>query len=406
MRLSPRPALPLAVLLLLLPAGAVLQFRAAAPAAAIVLALTVLLHRWAAGAWPWPRGAVAALALALTGWLGVSALWSIEPLRAAELGLRLAGFVLLGAMAARAMALTPPGALAPIAPALALGLALGAALALADGASGHAVRAWVRGLDEIPWNMGFGAKPAISLLALLLPLAVFRRGAPAWVAAGVAALALGAAMAVPAEGARLSLLAGLAAGGLALWLGPWVARAVGAGTAVVVLAAPWLVTAVLAWQPNLERLPLSAAHRVITWEFSAARIAERPWLGWGGEASRSLPGAEAPIPPEVLARHGLNAPFTREFFRVTEARMLQLHPHNMALQLWLELGLLGALLGAALALAAGWALGAHGAAGAGALAAGIVTAMTGYGVWQEWWIGLVLVVAAVLAARRVTSGRG
>jgi O-antigen ligase len=404
-RLTPRPALPLAVLLLLLPAGAVLQFRAAAPAATVVLALTVLLHRWAAGGWPWPRGAVPVAALALLGWLGVSALWSIEPWRAAELALRLAGFVLLGAMAARAMALTPPAALRLVAPALVLGVALGAALALGDGLSGHAVRAWVRGLDEIPWNMGFGAKPAISLLALLLPLAVFGAGLRWLLAMALAGLALAAALVVPAEGARLALLAALAAGVLALRLGPWVARGLGVGLAGAILAAPWLVGAALSWQPNLERLPLSAAHRVITWEFAAARIAERPVLGWGGEASRSLPGADALIPEAVLERHGLNAPFTRLYFRVTEGRMLQLHPHNMALQLWLELGVVGALLGASLAVAAGLALAAHGPAGAGAFAAGIVTAMTGYGVWQEWWIGLVLVAAAVLVAlRRVASG--
>jgi O-antigen ligase len=405
-RLSPRPALPIAVLLLLLPAGAVLQFRATAPAAAAVLALTVLLHRRAAGAWPWPRGAVAASALALLAWLGVSALWSIEPFRAAELALRLGAFVLMGAMAARAMTLTPAAALAPIPPALGLGVALGAVLALGDGVSGHAVRAWVRGLDVIPWNIGFGAKPAISLLALLLPLALFGARLPWPARAAVAGLAAGAALAVPADGARLSLLAGLAAGLAALWLGPWVARALGIGLAAVILAAPWLVGAVLAWQPMLDRLPPSAAHRVITWEFAAARIAERPLLGWGGEASRSLPGADAPIPEAVLERHGLNAPATRHFFRVTGARMLQLHPHNMALQLWLELGAVGALLGAALALAAGLALAAQGPGGAGAFAAGIVTVMTGYGAWQEWWIGLVLLAAATLAALRVTSGRG
>jgi O-antigen ligase len=350
---------------------------------------------------------VAGLALALMGLLGVSALWSIEPARALDGAVRLAALVALGAMAARALAETPPAALGPVPVALALGLGLGGALALGDGLSGHAVRAFVRGLDEIPWTIGFGAKPAITVLAMLLPLAAFAPGLPRWVRLVLVALGLAAAIVVPAEGARLAMLAGLGAGAAAWWLGGFVARGLGLALAAVILAAPWLVGLGLAAQPNLERLPLSAAHRVMTWEFAAARIAERPLLGWGGEASRSLPGADQPFSDATLTRHGLNAPFTRLYFQVTEAKQLQLHPHNMALHLWLELGLPGALLGAALALAVGLALAAHGPAGAGAFAAGIVTAMTGYGAWQEWWVGLVLLLAATLAAlRRLTSGKG
>lgn len=407
MRLEPRPALPLLVLLLLLPAGAVLQFRAIAPAAAVVLALTVALDRWATGRWPWPRGAPAAIGLALMAWLAASALWSIEPARALDLGLRLLALVGIGAMAARAFAEMPPQALRPIPGLLAAGLGLGAGLALADALAGHAVRAFVRGLDEIPWNIFFGAKPAITVLALLLPLAAFHPGLPRAPRVGLAALALAAALAVPAEGARLSLLAGLAAGAAAALLGPRVARGLGLALAGGILAAPWLLPAILAAEPGLHRLPPSAAHRVLTWEFVAERIAERPWLGWGGEASRSLPGGDLPFSEETLARFGLAAPEARRFFDETQARRLPLHPHNMALQLWLELGLAGALLGAALALAAGLALARHGPAGAGAFAAGIVTAMTGYGAWQEWWVGFLLVLAAALAAlRRAISGTG
>jgi exopolysaccharide production protein ExoQ len=94
---------------------------------------------------------------------------------------------------------------------------------------------------------------------------------------------------------------------------------------------------------------------------------------------------------------------------------LPLHPHNAPLQLWLELGVPGAVLFALtaaypwLALAAAeWPALFTAAAGA-ALTAAFVASLGTYGIWQEWWQGtlwfslfLVLVMgrAAVKRDRR------
>jgi O-antigen ligase len=89
-------------------------------------------------------------------------------------------------------------------------------------------------------------------------------------------------------------------------------------------------------------------------------------------------------------------------------QVLPLHPHNGALQVWLELGGIGALIAAALA----WSLGGAAArsrcppAAAGALASAAVTAMLSFGAWQAWWIAAMLLAAAVCAGLERSRGEG
>jgi O-antigen ligase len=407
--LTPRPALALLVLLAILPFGAVLQFRAIAPAAAVTLALTVIAGRWAAGAWPWPRGTLAWAALGLAALVTISALWAPEPGRVLNLGLRLLAFMALGAMAARVLAETPPERLAPLPWVLAGGVLAGGLAALYDDATGNALRAAVRGLQEAHARLFFGLKPAVSVIAVLLPLVVFCPRLPRALRLGIAALGLAVAWALPAESARIALMAGLLLGLAAQATGPWLARALGAGLAAGVLLAPAIMAGLLAVMPSLERLPPSAAHRVLTWEFVVQRIAEKPLLGWGAEASRVMPGGADTFEADTLTRFGLTSEASRAWFARREASRLPLHPHNIPLHIWLELGAVGALAGAVLA----WAMGAAVASArplpgaTGAFGAAIIVGLLSYGAWQEWWIGLLLILAATIAARtRLTSGTG
>ncbi|WP_174301919.1 O-antigen ligase [Caulobacter sp. S45] len=148
-------------------------------------------------------------------------------------------------------------------------------------------------------------------------------------------------------------------------LGAW-ACAVGAG--VYVLAAP------LVFLPHGAAAPpdlpsdvgkLSWHVRLDVWRFASRLIAHRPLLGYGLDSSRAF---EPNIP---------------------------MHPHDMALQLWLELGVPGALLGA---LFFGWLFykvarlaRSDPAWAAVACATGSVYLLIGaisFGVWQEWWLAL------------------
>jgi hypothetical protein len=67
-------------------------------------------------------------------------------------------------------------------------------------------------------------------------------------------------------------------------------------------------------------------------------------------------------------------------------------------EIWLELGLVGAVLAAALVLALGWQATSPGSAGAFACA--IAIASLSYGVWQGWWLCLLAMLA--LLSRQLT----
>jgi exopolysaccharide production protein ExoQ len=134
-------------------------------------------------------------------------------------------------------------------------------------------------------------------------------------------------------------------------------------------------------------LPRSAYHRLLIWRFASEKIAERPFLGWGFNTSRAIPGG-------------------KENLDVSEAAM-PLHPHNTALQWRLELGILGALLGAGLFFVATDIARRYGrnriaqAGGVATVASAFCVAMLSFGAWQSWWLSGLFIIAGmtVLACR-------
>jgi O-antigen ligase len=390
------PALPVAIALLLAPLAVVLQSKAMTPIALVAMALCVVAHWRQAHRLPWPGGAVVATGLALGLWGACSAAWAIEPARALANGLSLTAMVLLAAAAARALAEGDAATRRPLAWMLAFGLVVGLGTAGIDSMTGNAIRAGVRGLSEVPMTLAFGLKPAGSVMALLLPLAA---ALPIPALSRVTFLVTGLLMlaVLPGDTAKIAALAGLLAAGAA-WLAPRAAsRLLGAALAVLILAMPLLVAAIPA--APVERLPASALHRMLIWDFTAERIAERPLAGWGMEASRQIPGGRDQPSAATLDRMRVTDPALRRWFAEPHVQILPLHPHNGALQLWLELGGIGAAIAALLA----WFLGVAAArapcpaAAAGVLASGAVTAMLSFGAWQAWWVAAMLLAAAACA---------
>jgi len=182
----------------------------------------------------------------------------------------------------------------------------------------------------------------------------------------------------------------LAAGGV-VWasvrlLGPMAVRLLMAiAVAVFTLAPLLMLESVRTGLIGMMRagLPESWSARLDIWTFVASQAAEHPLRGWGADASRTFGDA------------------------------IPLHPHNAALQIWLELGAPGAALAGALI---GWITAclavmarthpAHAAAGAAALTAYLVIGAVSFGVWQEWWVGLGLLTVAALAVVRRAWPRG
>ena len=389
------PGLPIAIALLAAPFVAVLQSKAMAPLALIPMAITLLLG-WREGWRPsLPIGAVLMFGQILVAWAAITSLWAPDSGRAAMLALTLAAMMLLAHGAASAA----QGA--RLMPWIGFGLVLGLAAAFADWQSGNALRAAVRGLKEVPEALMFGLKPAASLMALLLPMG-FALPWPWLARAALLLVGAGVLISLPGETARLATIAGLAAALLSLAAPRLVPRLIGAILGLAILVMPLLVGFI----PKMPtaNLPLSAVHRLVIWDFTVARIAEKPLTGWGLEASRAMPGGRAQPDTVTLDRLNITNPAQRAFLANPHVEVMPLHPHNGALQLWLELGGIGALLGAVLMLALGFAASrsAVPAVGAGMLASAAVTGMLSFGLWQAWWVAslLLAMVALHLAPRR------
>lgn len=162
------------------------------------------------------------------------------------------------------------------------------------------------------------------------------------------------------------------------WLG------LGATLCLGLLSAPFLAIAAFdivtgsaiandangSWLQSANVLP-----RLEIWDFVSRYILDHAWIGSGVEATRMV----AAFDNHELYQPGLTL----------------LHPHNAVLQIWMEFGLMGAILSCAvITLVLGWMarqsdplmqrlflgmLVAFGAVG-----------MVGYGIWQGWWLGLIM----------------
>jgi Lipid A core - O-antigen ligase and related enzymes len=148
---------------------------------------------------------------------------------------------------------------------------------------------------------------------------------------------------------------------------------------------------------------LSHIHRFMIWNTTVNHIKENPIIGHGLDTSRSLYSKNDRIISDVLIRG------TSEEKKI-DAEPIPLHPHNAILQIWLELGLVGATLLALFLIGLlnlvkkvtqnRW----EAAACYGIFTSGLTISSLSYGIWQSWWLaGLLL--SAVFAATTIQTSQ-
>ena len=225
--------------------------------------------------------------------------------------------------------------------------------------------------------------PALSVLAILVwPFAAMGQRL-------LSVIALGVATVLILKGEMVTAQIALGLGGvvfvLVQWFGARLVKFVGVLAVLFIAAAP-VIDQMIPFDrlmPQVAGMRTSVAHRLCIWQFVGARIAEKPLLGWGLDSSRSIPGGEVEC--------------------VEDGPSLALHPHDAALQVWLELGVAGAFaLAAVVAIAFRAASrlppGLPMAGAAATVTAALVLASLSYGIWQNWWVGTLGLVALVTRA--------
>jgi O-antigen ligase len=153
----------------------------------------------------------------------------------------------------------------------------------------------------------------------------------------------------------------------------------------------------LGWNRWTWLPPQSVAARFYIWKQMADEVGKHPVTGLGIRCARDL---KIRLPRDIKT--------LREDAPVPDGRHVP-HPHNIFLQIWLELGAIGAMLVLALGLVALWrfaalpALVQGGAYGLFTVCAAV--AASGFDLWQTWLFGsYVFAWAAISLARRLADG--
>jgi O-antigen ligase len=222
---------------------------------------------------------------------------------------------------------------------------------------------------------------ALPLLVWPACLALARIGRP-WAGAVLAGLFAVACVKLTASSATLGMALSLVVFAACFASTTWVRRMLAALT--VLTFASIIPLSLLAYDrggTTAHWIKHSGQHRIEIWHFAAERILDRPLLGWGFNASRYVPNGD-----EV------------SHFLPPGQSLIPLHPHDAFLQVWLELGAVGAVIAGGILLLGLRAIGQWPAAVARftlpGYAAGLVIAGLAFGIWQSWWMATLAFSAA------------
>jgi O-antigen ligase len=240
---------------------------------------------------------------------------------------------------------------------------------------------------EASWALRSVAQGSYVLIMLLWPVAAGlwasgrRRFAGAFAGGAILALAL-----LHVAAPLAALLSSAIAFALVARFGRPAAIGALAVAVLQTLGVPWLMWRLAhdgVFAAQRPHLPPSWAARIDIWSFTSARMAEKPLLGWGLDASRMFKGG------------------------------IPLHPHDAPLQLWFELGVVGAILGALIWAFIFWRFAEappsrrlYAAAGTATAWCAMIIGAFSFSQWQEWWICLVALAFAACAvlSRQLQGG--
>lgn len=342
----------------------------------------------AASALRTPAGLTAS---ALLAFMGVSVMFAHAPRASAQQFGQFAAVVLAGLVLSLALPHVAPRRRALL---FAGGVIVAAALMLADLKGGLWLRELTGGrVTTYTYNRGL-----VTLAVLVWPvLALVVAARKLWLILPLAVLLPLAVRAGDSATAAVALLAGIAVFPIAV-LVPRFARRAGLALTIIVLAVqPWIGTIMRNALPAAVHQRMEDAHsddRVRIW-LSFEEAARANWITGNGFGS-SLNMQNAPVAGKIAPE------------RVT--LLGASHPHNGWLQIWVELGLVGAVLAAALAAFLFGAIGRMRPAlqpfALTCFATAALVTLVSHGAWQAWWWAAIFASVAGFAMLERDLRRG
>lgn len=318
-------------------------------------------------------------------YLALSVSWSPAPGRGFTFATHVIASTLIAFGGLASLTLLKPRVATPTS-VLALFVGLAALLVIVELLFDAPLRSLLPGATIEPYRLN---RTAVAL-ALFLPLVCGLLLAEQRIklAVMVTVLVFAATFVSVSQSAQLAVLLAITVYGLALWL----PRAVPWGVLMAILASLFLTPLVVV---HLNSLIPQAIHDAIgfgtlgvrgeIWTAYAQLISQAFWLGHGLEASSLTAQTLAEAVPEQTLNY-LNYG----------------HPHNLVIQIWFELGLVGVVLTAGLLVCAWHAVLRLSSplvpAGLASMSAVWTVGLVSHGAWQAWWWSLVAVLAMLFVA--------
>ncbi|WP_120496316.1 O-antigen ligase [Kiloniella sp. EL199] len=329
------------------------------------------------------------------GWVTISTLWTINPLTAFKLDLRLIGLTIAGLVLVNAVTYLDKENKRQMTNAVLLGLVLASIFLsievfyqapITKVFKGKSLDAWV---DPSRFNRGV----TFIGISLWILCAIFSKKLSLFFKLLFPIIPIALLYFAPSESSLVAVILGTVWYFLFFKLPKLGFRILPIIMIISVLAMPLATRYVepLYDAESSHSIPFSAKHRFFIWDFVSSQILENPVIGWGFDSARDYPnrGVENYVHTEPNGN-----------IRALEGRIISLHPHNFALQVWLELGFIGAILVSVIIWIVFGYLKSRQLSERIEIQAMLVStfiiALLGYGIWQNRWFVMFFIFAAMI----------
>lgn len=329
-----------------------------------------------------------ALFAAFCAWGASSTVWATIPANSVS---KSASLTLVAGLVALGLGILPsrkPAVVSSLTQSLAVAYVVGAAILIVDYATLGAVKGWnselsVR-LSAVEFTRGATVLPLLMAPAIACARQIGHIGIQRGLITAIVVLGTVAAFMSPHETSQLAIVAAAIALGLSYVSLAGIRRLIAAGWVASCLM--MLPASIFASQPaftNASWLPISVTDRFVIWGGFADLATERPIQGHGANYANTAKPSFRLIDERLRERTNPTG----------SVRPLPIsHPHNIYLQVWVELGAVGALLLAGFGLSMISAISKLTAElqplGFATMAAVATQMLSSYSIWQYWFISI------------------